>query len=342
MVLETANNMLEMLDGDLIVRPLTLDDVDNAVMLHNRHDVEYYGQPSTTAGILRSEWQEPGFDMSTSTRGVFTPAGEMIAFEQIWESTVPVRPHIWGYVHPDYRGRGIGSHLLRWGEERARQAIERVPEDARVVLETSVYTTDEASKQLLAGALGMEAANYSWWEMLIEMAAEPAPAQWAEGIRVTTMAELDDARAIYTAVRKAFKDHRGYVEGPFEEGFNRWQHSVYSDELFDPTLYFLAVSGDQVVGVSLCRPKSWTDPNTAYVDTLGVVEEFRRRGIGEALLRHSFAEFWRRDIPKVSLHVDGSSLTGATRLYERAGMHILRASDAYIKELRPGREISRQ
>jgi mycothiol synthase len=342
MVLETTNSPSPVLDENLIVRPVTLDDVENAVRLHNLHNVEYYGHPCTTAAELTTMWSAPGFDLPTSTRAVFTPSGEMIAYEQIWEATVPVRPELWGYVHPDYRGRGIASHLLHWAEERARQAIERVPQDARVVLETSTSSTDEASKQLLGKVLGMQPTGQSWWEMIIEMDSEPAPAQWAEGISVTTLAELDDMRAVYTAVRGAFKDHRGYVDSPFEEGFNRWHHYVSNDELYDPTLYFLAVSGDQIVGVSLCRSKGWSDPTTAYVDTLGVVEEFRHRGIGEALLRHSFAEFWQRDLPRVTLHVDGSSLTGANRLYERVGMRILRAFDAYEKELRPGREISRQ
>ena len=59
-------------------------------------------------------------------------------------------------------------------------------------------------------------------------------------------------------------------------------------------------------------------------------------------LYHSFGEFYRRGVHKVSLGVDSQSLTGATRLYERAGMHIELSYDAYEKELRPGVDLSTQ
>lgn len=65
-----------------------------------------------------------------------------------------------------------------------------------------------------------------------------------------------------------------------------------------------------------------------------------KRGIGRALLRHSFNEFYRRGKRKVGLGVDAQNLTGALRLYEGAGMHIDQAYDHYEKELRPGTELS--
>ena len=40
--------------------------------------------------------------------------------------------------------------------------------------------------------------------------------------------------------------------------------------------------------------------------------------------------------------MDAQSLTGATRLYERAGMRPLVHYDSYEKELRPGVELSTQ
>ena len=49
-----------------------------------------------------------------------------------------------------------------------------------------------------------------------------------------------------------------------------------------------------------------------------------RRGLGEALLRHSFAAFRRQGFTRGTLGVDASSVTGATRLYERAGMRVYR------------------
>jgi ribosomal protein S18 acetylase RimI-like enzyme len=75
---------------------------------------------------------------------------------------------------------------------------------------------------------------------------------------------------------------------------------------------------------------------------LGVRRPWRKRGLGLALLHHSFNEFYRRGKRKVGLGVDAQNLTGALRLYEKAGMHVDQAYDTYEKELREGTEISVQ
>jgi hypothetical protein len=64
--------------------------------------------------------------------------------------------------------------------------------------------------------------------------------------------------------------------------------------------------------------------------------------VGLALLHHSFGEFYRRGRPTIALGVDAQSLTGATRLYERAGMHAQRRYAMHRKELRPGVDLGTQ
>jgi hypothetical protein len=52
--------------------------------------------------------------------------------------------------------------------------------------------------------------------------------------------------------------------------------------------------------------------------------------------------FWQRAQKAVLLGVDANSLTGATRLYEKVGMHIVHEWHMYHKELRPGIDLSQQ
>jgi ribosomal protein S18 acetylase RimI-like enzyme len=130
------------------------------------------------------------------------------------------------------------------------------------------------------------------------------------------------------------------VEEPFEEGLAHFKHMMTGYEGFDPSLFFLAMDGDEIAGISLCPPSAIGDGTMGWVGTLGVRRPWRKRGLGLALLRHSFGEFYRRGMHKVGLGVDAENLTGALRLYENAGMHIESAFDLFEKELRPGREIS--
>jgi len=72
-----------------------------------------------------------------------------------------------------------------------------------------------------------------------------------------------------------------------------------------------------------------------WIASVGVRKPWRRRGLGLALIHHAFSEFWRRGERKVGLGVDAENQTGATRLYERPGMHA--AFDAVVYEKRlPG------
>ena len=94
-----------------------------------------------------------------------------------------------------------------------------------------------------------------------------------------------------------------------------------------------------MAGVNICRPYSVYDTERGWVRSLGVRRPWRKRGLGLALLRHAFHEFYRRGKRKVGLGVDTQNLTGALRLYENAGMRVDQAYDYYEKELRPGAEI---
>ena len=102
------------------------------------------------------------------------------------------------------------------------------------------------------------------------------------------------------------------------------------------------MAGDEIAGVCLCTAHMPEDPDMAYVMSLGVQRAWRRQGIGLAMLHHCFRVFRARGKERVTLDVDAQSLTGATRLYEKAGMHVQRKSVTYELVLREGRDVSTQ
>jgi mycothiol synthase len=58
-----------------------------------------------------------------------------------------------------------------------------------------------------------------------------------------------------------------------------------------------------------------------------VIPAFRKRGLGSALLLHAFAGLYARGERRMGLGVDATNETGATRLYESAGMRVAWKAD---------------
>lgn len=333
-------NIVELPEG-FTTRGATVDDLESALMLFNRWSRSVTGRDEIVdLEALRNDLQSPGFDIEQDTRVVFAPNGELAGYVEAWTTAKPpVHPWLWGRVDPNYEDEGIGTWLLRWAEQRALQALPNVPTDLRFAPRAGIAREGEKAKKLLDD-MGYRHIRSSY-EMLIEMEAPVPEAEFPAGMTIRTYNPGIDAETAYRAQTESFRDHFGFVEGPFEDGVKRFKH-YWEDATSDPTLMFIAMDGDQVAGINLCRPHSFDDPDMGWVGTLGVLRPWRKRGLGLALLRHSFNEFYKRGKRKVGLGVDAENLTGALRLYENAGMHVHQTFDLYEKELRAGMEISVQ
>lgn len=324
-------------------RPVTMQDLEACVATINAAYRELKGVAILTPDQFGPDWQTPGFNLETDARLVMAPDGEIAGYYEVWDLLKPsVRVSVWGLTHPQHRNMGIGSYLLHWAEERAWLAVERAPQDARVIIQSNIPTINQAAGELFMDC-GYRMIRHSL-RMVIDINDEPPQPQWPAGLTNRTFKVGEDEVGVTMAVREAFQDHWGYVEVPFEEDLERWKHRVETDPDFDPSLWFLAMDGDEIAGLSLCRAKIYDDPEMGWVGTLGVRRAWRRKGLGLALLHHSFQAFYNRGKPRAGLGVDAQSLTGATRLYERAGMKPdpARQFDLYEKELRPGVELSTQ
>ncbi len=335
--------MINELPQDYQARPARMDDVEAVVRMFNADAVQQIGIEKFTIQDTGGEWRTPGFNLETDTRVVLTPDAQIVGYYEVWDINQPhVTVNCWGRVHPAHTDRGVGSYLLEWAEGRAHQAIPKAPADARIVMTCFVLSQNQAAHELFQST-GMRLVRHSL-RMVIDLNGQPPTPQCPEGIHLRSLVVNQDERRVVQSVREAFSDHWGYVEIPFEEEYEHWLHHISTNERFDPSLWFLAWDGDEIAGISLCWPNTQDDVEMGWVGTLGVRRPWRRCGLGLALLQHSFAEFYRRGMRRVGLGVDAQNLTGALRLYERAGMHSdpARQYCTYEKELRPGFDLRKQ
>ena len=323
--------MIDNFSTDFLVRPPWMSDLKAVHKVLEVCDIAEYGTPDFTLEDLRSTWQGPTFNLAMDAWMVVAPGGQIVGYAEMQH-----RQHVHIYtlvrVLPEYAGRGIDKHLLHLAEEWAQRQISLANPDARVTLfswESSLNNTT----QLALLQTGFREVRRSW-RMEIGMSQAPFAPAWPDQVTVRTFVPARDIRTVYTAIEEAFQDHWGHMEGNFDE----WKHWTIDRENFDPTLWFLAFDGEEIAGISLCTYQV----EFGWVDTLAVRRPWRRKGLGMALLLHSFCEFYRRGKSKVGLGVDSQNLTGATRLYERAGMHVARTYISYEKELRAGVELSTQ
>jgi mycothiol synthase len=255
---------------------------------------------------------------------------------RVWRA-IPVRPNLYAYVLPEYRGKGIGSKLTEWGIQQAECFIPQVPENARVVLQA--FSNLEDGQKLLE-EFGFDCVRKSYL-MIIELnEALPKPA-FAPNFRLVRMSEhpvLADFVRIY---QETFKDHRGGMEEALEPAVERWEHIIASGD-FPPENFILVKDGDEDAAILIMSNKSDEDPDKGYIQTLGVMPNYRRQGLATQLLYLAFEHFAAMGKPRVGLSVDGASLTGAHNLYLKVGMRIEMVYNAYERELRAGVELTKQ
>jgi mycothiol synthase len=291
------------------VRRPTHDDAEAVAALINAYDEAHGVDAGESAEDVRDYWRRLDlerdawlFEVDGRLAGAASAAsrgGDLVQGD--------------GYVHPDLRGRGVGSAILRLTEERAR-------EHGAARIHNGTLHADTAGRALL------EASGYahvrSFLRMEISLADEPPAPQLPEGLRLVAMTEADDEQ-VYEATEEAFADHWEHHARPFDE----WRSRRAGH---DRSLWLGVRDGDELAAVSLNVEERF---GAGWIDVVATRRAWRGRGLAQALLLASFAELRRRGQTRAQLGVDATNPTGAVRVYERVGMHVAWRADVYEKHL---------
>jgi mycothiol synthase len=297
------------------LRPPRDGDFDAILEVVNAGGRAAYGEDEYGPAEFRTWLSSPKLNQETDIR-LAEEDGRIVGYGDVdRQGEDPVRWWSDLKVHPDADVDGVIAELVAWAESRAEGGVLRAWNPSKIARVGSALER-----------VGFRPIRHSF-RMAIDVDNEVEPAEWPDRVIVRTFRE-GEGRTVYEAFQETWQDTLEPEDEPYEE----WAHWTVEREDFDPSLWFLACEGDEIVGFSLCRPAE-TRPATGVVGLLGVRRPWRRRGVGEALLRHSFREFRERGFSRVALGVDADSPTGAPRLYERAGMHVVRRVDFYEKEV---------
>ena len=191
-----------------------------------------------------------------------------------WSMSTPGVAWLWAGVHPDHRGRGVGSELFERGEAHLREhgvrklesfAVEE-SEGERFVLERGYRRT----RTELCQRLALSRVDIGDVDAFIAAKA-------GEGFRLVPLSELGDrlkeVHAVYAAATADIPADDPEDDVPYED----WEHQDLNDPELTREGSFVVCEGDRPVALSflLVNPQEQVAAN----EMTGTLPEYRGRGL---------------------------------------------------------------
>jgi len=258
--------------------------------------------------------------------------GEPVAYSRVWWDHEADGPHVYKHfcvVDPAAAGRGIGTALLAWNEERLRE-IAGEHDVGEQLLEVWNNDRNEAASSLIRSA-GYEAITYS--ANMVRPSVDDLPDHpLPEGLEIRPVRD-EDVRTIWEADIEAFRDHWGYVEQT-EANYQRFLAFPYNDY----ALWKIAWDDEGVAG----QVKSFIDTAQneehgrarGWTEAISTARRWRRRGVAKALIIESIRELAARGMTEVALGVHTENPNGAYELYSSLGYDVVKTWTTYRRPLR--------
>ncbi|MFA5594623.1 MAG: GNAT family N-acetyltransferase [Trueperaceae bacterium] len=300
-------------------RPATLADAAAVAAVIAADQAQHMGKGETTAAHVLADWG--GADLAEESLVIEDPAGRVVAAADFVLSRAEL-VLAYGYVHPEFTGRGIGTCLISFFEGKAAR-LSATPARVRHYLPerngpaAALLTTN--GYQLVRAVLRMER----------ELAEPPPAPAWPADVSVRAYRGEVDEPTVY----EAFELGSTGMWGRPGNDLKQWTARAFT---YDPTLFRIAQSSGSIVGLAISEVPAPDDPAAnGHVQSLRVVPEWRRRGLGGALLADALWLLHGRGARSVHLTVDSESPSGAPRLYLAAGMRVTARYLVYERQPAP-------
>jgi mycothiol synthase len=225
-------------------------------------------------------------------------------------------------VRPEYQGQGIGAALYDLIEARAYEL-------GATYLTSPIYMSPGIDKSVSIRFLTNRdfRCTSRYWRLRIDHLDRVEEPRWPIGIecRVFRNTDADAARWAHL-INVAFG----------EPASAEMVKAQVADPESSPNGYFFAV--DSATGIEVGTSRARRDfigaEPVGYVGTVGVLPEYRGRGIAEALVLQTLLYIRSRGLTSATLFVEDGNQP-ARALYEKVGWYQVHRTDHYWKTLLP-------
>ncbi|WP_043619816.1 GNAT family N-acetyltransferase [Nonomuraea candida] len=326
------------------------------------------------AGDLAERLSSPLLDLAEGTLAA-RDGDRVIAFghlpaRQSAEGGVHIM-RLWGGVHPAYRRRGLGRHVVDWAVAAAPRLGEKAFPGVPVEVHLWAYDGNPGIAALARAAGFTPVRSFADMERSLPTGTPPdapiaPPGTGTPGVSpglpettappgtppdlpaiatppgvsiVAWSPELDGgARHVRN---ESFRDHWGTV--PHTPA--SWAVHVTGPAGFRPECSFVALARGRAVGVLITHSSGARGARDgvrlAWIRIVGTLKEWRGRGVAGALVARALAALAEEGYERAGLTVDPDNPTGAVGVYARAGFTVTRRSTVYALTL-PQRETGHE
>ena len=293
----------------LTTRPLITDDLEAVYAVYAADEVADSGHLAIEPEDIAGDWARPSFDLATDSIGVLD-GDRIVAAAEVTRGGSRAE----GAVLPEVRGRGVGSWLTGWTEERAASmGSSRVGQT----------TPDRSLPQRLLTARGYTVGHTSW---VLELPAgraipeRPLPPDH----RLATADTAERVQAACEVIQSAF----GEWAGRQPESFEDWAATTVRRPGAQPWQLRVVERSGAVVAAAFTIVDS---QGSGFVHQLAVDRAHRGRGLAQALLADAFTGARQHGATRSALSTD--SRTGALDLYTKVGMAVTQTWTHLVTDL---------
>jgi mycothiol synthase len=292
-------DIAERLPAGLTARPLDLPDARAVYEVMAAVQLAETGSADIEEADIVADWQQPSVDVPAVTMGVFD-GHRLVGYAEAARSGRGDAA-----VHPQWQGRGIGTALAQWMQERSRELG---------ASEIGMPVPSGGTGDRLLETLGYRVRWTSWVLRLPEGAdvpERPLPAEFE-----VREARPDEYVTVHEVIDGAFLEWSVRDPEPFED----FGAGILRRAGFEPWQIRVVTGPDGIVGAAVLIMGRDDDGAVleGYVDRLAVRRDRRGLGLAQALLVDAFRLAREHGASACGLATD--SRTGALGLYEKVGM----------------------